>query len=81
MLEALESCFGAGARGDELLGHMDLKPYALGDYSIAIVQANLSMEDQGQVFTSLSATYIGIYDGHLGHEASHFITHHLFVLA
>ena len=73
----LEKCFGGGG-GDGLLWHMDLKPHASGDYSIAVVQANSSLEDQGQVFTSPSATYIGVYDGHGGPEASRFITHHLF---
>ncbi|KAH7566667.1 hypothetical protein JRO89_XS08G0213100 [Xanthoceras sorbifolium] len=57
---------------------MDLKPHASGDYSIAVVQANSLLEDQGQVFTSPSATYVGVYDGHGGPEASRFITHHLF---
>ncbi|KAL5706911.1 [pyruvate dehydrogenase (acetyl-transferring)]-phosphatase [Ranunculus cassubicifolius] len=71
----LEDCFGQG--GDELLWHMDLKPHATGDYSIAVVQANSSLEDQSQVFTSPSTTYIGVYDGHGGPEASRFITNHL----
>lgn len=73
-----ESCFGGGGGADGLLWHMDLKPHASGDYSIAVVQANSSLEDQGQVFTSPSATYIGVYDGHGGPEASRFITNHLF---
>ncbi|KAK3017813.1 hypothetical protein RJ639_003670 [Escallonia herrerae] len=60
----LERCFGGGGGGDCLLWHMDLKPHASGDYSIAVVQANSSLEDQGQVFTSPSATYVGVYDGH-----------------
>ncbi|XVE82883.1 hypothetical protein DITRI_Ditri16bG0041500 [Diplodiscus trichospermus] len=74
----LEKCFRGGGGGDGLLWHMDLKPHASGDYSIAVVQANSSLEDQGQVFTSPSATYVGVYDGHGGPEASRFITHHLF---
>ncbi|KAA8531603.1 hypothetical protein F0562_006312 [Nyssa sinensis] len=76
----LERCFGGGGRngGDRLLWHMDLKPHASGDYSIAVVQANSSLEDQSQVFTSPSATYVGVYDGHGGPEASRFITNHLF---
>ncbi|XP_077216150.1 putative protein phosphatase 2C 78 [Tasmannia lanceolata] len=70
-------CFGRRT-GDGLLWHMDLKPHASGDYSIAVVQANSSLEDQGQVFTSPLATYVGVYDGHGGPEASHFIRNHLF---
>ncbi|XVF61296.1 hypothetical protein PTKIN_Ptkin08bG0118900 [Pterospermum kingtungense] len=74
----LKYCFGGGGGGDGLLWHVDLKPHASGDYSMAVVQANSSLEDQGQVFTSSSATYVGIYDGHGGPEASRFITQHLF---
>ncbi|XP_035539603.1 probable protein phosphatase 2C 63 [Juglans regia] len=76
----LQWCFGGGRGVDELLWQMDLKPHASGDYSIAVVQANSFLEDQGQVFTSPSATYVGVYDGHGGPEASRFITHHLFPL-
>ncbi|KAL4352825.1 hypothetical protein GQ457_06G040420 [Hibiscus cannabinus] len=74
----LDMCFGGGGGADELLWHMDLKPFVSGDYSIAVVQANSSLEDQGQVFTSPSATYVGVYDGHGGPEASRFITQRLF---
>ncbi|KAJ6419791.1 hypothetical protein OIU84_029834 [Salix udensis] len=74
----LSRCLGGGGGGDGLLWHMDLKPYASGDYSIAVVQANSLLEDQGQVFTSPSATYVGVYDGHGGPEASRFLTSHLF---
>ncbi|KAF1873742.1 hypothetical protein Lal_00027780 [Lupinus albus] len=75
-----ETCFGGGGGGsnDSLLWHVDLEPHASGEYSIAVVQANSLLEDQGQVFTSPSATFIGVYDGHGGPEASRFITKHLF---
>ncbi|XP_058080661.1 probable protein phosphatase 2C 78 [Magnolia sinica] len=76
-LRPLTRCFGRRG-GDTLLWHMDLKPHASGDFSIAVVQANSSLEDQSQVFTSPVATYIGIYDGHGGPEASRFINGHLF---
>ncbi|XP_031128247.1 probable protein phosphatase 2C 63 [Ipomoea triloba] len=73
----LERCLGLRS-GDGLLWHMDLKPHASGDFSIAVVQANSSLEDQSQVLTSPSATYIGVYDGHGGPEASRFVNRHLF---
>ncbi|PSS02659.1 Protein like [Actinidia chinensis var. chinensis] len=73
----LERCFGFRS-GDGLLWHMDLKPHASGDFSIAVVQANSCLEDQSQVFTSPSATYVGVYDGHGGPEASRFVNRHLF---
>ncbi|XP_077233431.1 putative protein phosphatase 2C 78 [Tasmannia lanceolata] len=70
-------CFGKRG-GDNLLWHLDLKPHASGDYSFAVVQANSSLEDQAQVFTSPFATYVGVYDGHGGPEASRFINNRLF---
>ncbi|CAH9103663.1 unnamed protein product [Cuscuta epithymum] len=73
----LERCFGR-RNGDGLLWHLDLKPHASGDFSIAVVQANMSLEDQSQVLTSPSATYVGVYDGHGGPEASRFVNRHLF---
>lgn len=77
----LSSCFGScfgGDDGDDLLWHMDLKPHATGEYSVAVVQANSLLEDQGQVFTTPSATYVGVYDGHGGPQASRFINNNLF---
>ncbi|XP_016445365.1 putative protein phosphatase 2C 63 [Nicotiana tabacum] len=73
----LGSCFGGGD-GDGLMWHMDLKQHATGDYSVAVVQANSLLEDQGQVFTTPSATYVGVYDGHGGPQASRFINNNLF---
>ncbi|GAV73739.1 PP2C domain-containing protein [Cephalotus follicularis] len=78
----LRSCYRflgrRGVGGDGLLWHTELKSHASGDYSIAVVQANSSLEDQSQVFTSPSATYVGVYDGHGGPEASRFVNNHLF---
>ncbi|ESW28738.1 hypothetical protein PHAVU_002G013700 [Phaseolus vulgaris] len=77
-LRPLEMCFGGGGDDETLLWDTDLKPHASGNYSIAVVQANSSLEDQAQVFTSPSATFVGVYDGHGGPQASRFITNHLF---
>uniref|UniRef100_A0A2P2LAX8 protein-serine/threonine phosphatase n=1 Tax=Rhizophora mucronata TaxID=61149 RepID=A0A2P2LAX8_RHIMU len=77
----LERCLGrraGGGGGDVLMWHSDLRSHASGDYSIAVVQANSNLEDQSQVFTSPSATYVGVYDGHGGPEASRFVNMHLF---
>ncbi|KAK7378034.1 hypothetical protein VNO80_03470 [Phaseolus coccineus] len=56
--------FGGGGNDETLLWDTDLKPHALGNYSIAVVQANSSLEDQAQVFTSTSAIFVGVYDDH-----------------
>ncbi|RIA05021.1 hypothetical protein BRARA_K00626 [Brassica rapa] len=71
-------CPGSRASGDNLLWQSELRPHAGGEYSIAVVQANSRLEDQSQVFTSSSATYVGVYDGHGGPEASRFVNRHLF---
>lgn len=78
MLRSCYRCLGRRGGGDGLMWHSDLKPHASGDYSIAVVQANSCLEDQSQVFTSPSATYVGVYDGHGGPEASRFVNKHLF---
>ncbi|KAK1558654.1 hypothetical protein Q3G72_005088 [Acer saccharum] len=78
MLRSCYRCLGRRGGGDGLMWHTDLKPHASGDYSIAVVQANSSLEDQSQVFTSPYATYVGVYDGHGGPEASRFVNRHLF---
>ncbi|XP_059647862.1 probable protein phosphatase 2C 63 [Cornus florida] len=73
----IERCFGRRS-GDGLLWHTDLKPHASGQFSIAVVQANSTLEDQSQVLALPSATYVGVYDGHGGPETSRFVNRHLF---
>eukprot|EP00249_Psilotum_nudum_P018352 c26762_g3_i1 orf=392-1549(+) len=77
----VRSCEVAGEAAtaqDLLLWHKDLKQHALGDFSMAVLQANRVIEDQSQVHTGRYGTYIGVYDGHGGPEASRFIASHLF---
>ncbi|XP_006664146.3 probable protein phosphatase 2C 78 [Oryza brachyantha] len=69
---------GGGGGGDGLMWHAELKPHASGEYSIAVAQANAKLEDQGQVVTSPAATFVGVYDGHGGPEASRFLSSRLF---
>ncbi|KAI7757735.1 hypothetical protein M8C21_031550, partial [Ambrosia artemisiifolia] len=83
MLQKCVNPFGNNSihkSSDELLWHKDLKPHVSGEFSIAVVQANSNLEDQSQVFASPSATYIGVFDGHGGPEASRFVNRHLFAL-
>jgi len=63
--------------GDELLWSRDLARHAAGEFSFAIVQANDVLEDHSQVETATAATFVGVYDGHGGAEASRFISNHL----
>ncbi|KAK1268441.1 putative protein phosphatase 2C 78 [Acorus gramineus] len=58
---------------------MDLKPHSSGEFSIAVIQANSVLEDQGQVISSPLSTFVGVYDGHGGPEASRFINSRLFL--
>ncbi|KAL6843682.1 hypothetical protein ACP4OV_026253 [Aristida adscensionis] len=72
---------GGGGDGDggadELLWSRDLARHAAGEFSFAVVQANDVLEDHSQVETGAAATFIGVYDGHGGAEASRFISNHL----
>ncbi|XP_062166523.1 probable protein phosphatase 2C 68 [Alnus glutinosa] len=65
--------------GDSLLWSRDLEKHSLGEFSFAVVQANEVIEDQSQVETGQSATFVGVYDGHGGPEASRYICDHLFL--
>lgn len=64
---------------DELLWYRDLVQHAFGDISMAVMQANVLLEDQSQVETGPSGTFIGVYDGHGGAEAARFVCDHLFL--
>nr|CAB3488048.1 unnamed protein product [Digitaria exilis] len=67
----------AGGAVDELLWSRDLARHAAGEFSFAVVQANDVLEDHSQVETGAAATFVGVYDGHGGAEASRFISNHL----
>ncbi|KAJ4831016.1 hypothetical protein Tsubulata_038768 [Turnera subulata] len=64
---------------DPLLWSRDLQKHSFGDFSFAVVQANDIIEDHSQVETGLDATFVGVYDGHGGPDASRFISDHLFL--
>lgn len=68
---------GSGGDADDLLWSRDLGRHAAGEFSFAVVQANDVLEDHSQVETGAAATFIGVYDGHGGAEASRFISNHL----
>ncbi|XP_011048438.1 PREDICTED: probable protein phosphatase 2C 38 [Populus euphratica] len=71
---------------DGLLWYKNLGNHAYGEFSMAVIQANSLMEDQSQLESGpLSSTnsgpqgtFVGVYDGHGGTEASKFINHNLF---
>ncbi|PKA51037.1 putative protein phosphatase 2C 43 [Apostasia shenzhenica] len=64
---------------DPLLWSRDIERHSAGEFSIAVVQANESMEDHSQVETGPIATFLGVYDGHGGPDASRYISDHLFL--
>lgn len=75
--KGLGKCLGL-SNSDGLLWHSDLKQHASGEFSIAVVQANSTLEDQSQVITTPNTTYVGVFDGHGGPEASRFVNKYLF---
>ncbi|XVF55380.1 hypothetical protein PTKIN_Ptkin06aG0032400 [Pterospermum kingtungense] len=76
----------SGGRVDGLLWYKDLGQHVYGEFSMAVIQANSLLEDQSQLesgpLSSSSSgplgTFIGVYDGHGGAEASRFIKDNLF---
>ncbi|KAK4404947.1 putative protein phosphatase 2C 68 [Sesamum angolense] len=69
---------GLGGEDDALLWSKDLEKHSHGEFSFAVVQANTFLEDQSQVETGRHATFVGVYDGHGGPDASRYISDHLF---
>lgn len=73
-------------RQDGLLWYKDTGQHLIGEFSMAVVQANNLLEDQSQIESgSLSlldsgpyGTFVGVYDGHGGPETSRFINDHMF---
>ncbi|XP_020204615.1 probable protein phosphatase 2C 38 [Cajanus cajan] len=91
----VRSCWKPIADGDEgdgsgrvdgLLWYKDLGNHLYGEFSMAVVQANSSLEDRSELESGpLSSnhsgplgTFIGVYDGHGGNEASQFVSDNLF---
>ncbi|XP_058771067.1 probable protein phosphatase 2C 38 [Vicia villosa] len=77
---------GSGGRVDGLLWYKDLGNHVYGDFSMAVIQANSSLEDRSEFESGpLSfnhfgpqGTFVGVYDGHGGAEASQFVSDNLF---
>ncbi|XP_075502813.1 putative protein phosphatase 2C 38 isoform X2 [Primulina tabacum] len=75
-----------GSHVDGLWWYKDSGRHVNGEFSMAVIQANNILEDYSQLESgplSLSesaphGTFVGIYDGHAGPEASRFISDHLF---
>ncbi|XP_027936956.1 probable protein phosphatase 2C 38 isoform X1 [Vigna unguiculata] len=76
----------SNGRVDGLLWYKDSGRHAHGEFSMAVIQANKLLEDQSQLESgplSLTegtplGTFVGIYDGHGGPEASRFVNDSLF---
>ncbi|EYU39574.1 hypothetical protein ABFS82_06G192900 [Erythranthe guttata] len=71
---------------DGLWWYKDLGNHIHGQFSMAVIQANVVLEDQSQLesgpMSSIEpgpqGTFVGVYDGHAGPEAARFINTRLF---
>ncbi|XAR58021.1 Phosphoprotein phosphatase [Bertholletia excelsa] len=71
---------------DGLLWFKDIGQHLYGDFSMAVVQANALLEDQSQIESGCLnllnsgpyGTFVGVYDGHAGPEASCYVNNNLF---
>ncbi|CAH8379838.1 unnamed protein product [Eruca vesicaria subsp. sativa] len=74
-------------KNDGLTWCKDLGLHAFGEFSMAMIQANSVMEDQCQIESepltfnnpAVQGTFVGVYDGHGGPEASRFTADNLFL--
>ncbi|XP_041991174.1 probable protein phosphatase 2C 38 [Salvia splendens] len=79
---------GGGSSGlaDSLWWHKDFGYHHYGEFSMAVIQANVILEDQSQLESGPMSstesgpygTFVGVYDGHGGPETARFIRDHLF---
>ncbi|GLT88310.1 hypothetical protein SLE2022_063420 [Rubroshorea leprosula] len=56
----------------------DLEKHRYGEFSFAVIKGNEVIEDHSQVETGREATFVGVYDGHGGPDASRYISRRLF---
>lgn len=64
---------------DGLVWSKDIGRCSSGEFSMAVVQANQTLEDQSQIESGPPfGTFVGIYDGHGGPEAARYVCDHLF---
>ncbi|KAE8702746.1 3-hydroxybutyryl-CoA dehydratase-like [Hibiscus syriacus] len=75
---------GSGSSGgsrevrDGFFWFRDIGKYGSGEFSVAVIQANQVLEDQSQIESGQFDTFVGIYDGHGGPEATCYVCDHLF---
>lgn len=79
-------CSDTTGKQEGLLWYKDSGQHLVGEFSMAVVQANNLLEDQSQIesgpLSTLDSgpygTFVGIYDGHGGPETSRYVNDHLF---